>query len=59
MKDDVDVRYGGLPRDLFQDIKRAAYEAKVAEMEDRRRQENRRRNAEDAAAQDRQERADG
>lgn len=26
--------YRGLPRDLLQDIKRAAYEAKVREMED-------------------------
>ena len=35
-----DDRLRGMPRDLMQDIKRAAYEAKVREMEDQARMQS-------------------
>jgi hypothetical protein len=37
MNMDEDDKLRGLPRDLMQDIKRAAYEAKVREMQDAKR----------------------
>jgi hypothetical protein len=37
MNMDEDEKLRGLPRDLMQDIKRAAYEAKVREMQDAKR----------------------
>lgn len=39
--DDAEL-YRGMPKDLLQDVKRAAYEAKVREMEDQQRAEERR-----------------